>query len=120
MQVFLALVSFAVSAIVATAAYGSGNDVSFAVGVLGIIASVALLANIAAGFYALFGLAIVLGVAVVHSAEAAALPFAVVYGLLAFLAYRVKIGREAQRRQRQQEVARAERMDRYVRQQLGE
>jgi hypothetical protein len=121
MQILTAILTLGFSVIVAATATASGNDLSAAAGAVGIVAGVLLLFNAQVGFYALFAIIVVMGISVANEADpVTTLPFMAAYGVIAFLAYRVWQGQVRRDAERQQAAERAERADRYIRQQLGE
>ena len=96
-----------------------GAESAFAIGFFGIVASVTLIIHRKAGFIAFLIPAAFSLIASVNVAPGFLFE-AVVYGLLAFMAYRTVKAHEAAKQERRIAAERGERHDRYVRQQLGE
>lgn len=97
----------------------SGDSPDSVVGFLGLLASLALMIHRQAGFVLMF-LPLAASVVGIFTVSTGYILYVVVYGLLTWAAYRIVKRHEAQVHERMLAAERAERHDRYIRQQLGE
>ena len=100
-------------------ALANDADTGIVVGMLGVLAALATVIHPRAGMV-LFVLTAAFALLASFNVARGFLLDVAVYGAMAYLAYRSVVGRIARREERRIAAARAERADRYIRQQLGE